>query len=407
MLSLFFNNFLFSKRSSSLIRVISWICVIGVSIAIMCLIVVMSVMGGFNVSIQDRLLSVKPDLVIYLEAPYLDPWLKKWGEENHFTYMRLFEQQDIILRSYDGSITGAVAKGYNQKELRNFLAHASSDFQYLISSKEKEIVSSSEKQNEISVVLGSDLAQDLGIYEGDVLTVIAPDSLLRPQGEFIQYDKIRIDGILRTEVQELNNQVVLYDYTRSLKSLSGAASKEYGIEIKTQDPNHLEKLEAELRAKAYRFENWKERDHSLFFALKMEKLIMFLFIGLSALITGFSIITILVLLMTQKRRDIGILRAMGMPKRQLLKIFVGIGTLLGGVGTFLGAFMGGTICLMIKFAGFPLLPSIYVDRRIPIDVDLRLIIFVLLIGFILSLLGSLWPVQLNLEGTPSDAISEH
>jgi len=145
------------------------------------------------------------------------------------------------------------------------------------------------------------------------------------------------------------------------------------------------------KVEGVRVQTWKERNSALFFALKIEKFVIGLFLSIAALVAGFSLLSVMGLLLSQKRKEMGLLQAMGLGPLAMRRLLVGIGVSLGAMGLLSGGLIGASLSLYLEHFPLRVLPDIYYDAEIPASTDWFLIFSTLTIGLILSYLGA-WNV---------------
>lgn len=385
----FFRKYLFSPRAGAVIRKVSWLTVIGLGLSVTALIVVLSVMAALNHNIEDRTLAVEPHLTIQipginqgalLEAHPITAKLRQHPEIK----VDVFESQDVILRTVDGHFKGGIARGVSQQSLDRMLL----DMQKL-DQKRKDLPFTPETLGPGEVILGVDLAVALGVFEGDPLMVIPPEELLLPPTETPKYEKVTVKKIISTSLADVDAQDLFYVRGNALKSFKQAASKKTYIEIKVPNPYNMEPWKKEVASFPEAvLETWRERNSALFFALRLEKLVIGLFLGLAALIASFSMISVLALLISQKRREIGILQAIGFSQRRVRNLFMQIGFALALAGLLAGIFFGSGISLWIEAHPLNVLPDIYYDSQVPADWDPVFVLTILVTGIVMALAGS-------------------
>lgn len=401
-----FRRYFFSKRAGALVRSLARLCVIANFIGVMAFVLVLSIMNGFRDSQENKLLAVEPHLVMVGENS-AETFLSFLASEqsslkaDHVTEIAPFERQDVIVRTVDGLFSGGVAKGLEPRYLSNMLVRAyesqNRDGLYEVPKFDLGV-------NEI--VMGAELARNLGIFQGDEVVLVAPESLLLPAGEIPPFEKVRVVTILTSDIADIDSQMIFYDQTKSLSRLRKAASLDRGIEIRLKSPGDAESwkkiLEEKLRGAE--FSTWADRNSALFFALKMEKVAMSTFLSLSILITCFALFTVLIMLITQKRKDIGLMMALGMSRARTQRLFVSIGALLALSGMVLGLVAGIGIAWVLGHFSIPLLPDIYVDSRLPARVDWAQIGFICAGLVLLGLMAAWLPVRTGMQISPSDAL---
>jgi lipoprotein-releasing system permease protein len=374
----------------------------GIAVGVAALIIVLSVMNGFNKVIRDRHLKAEPHLTIH--APGGESaisWLAESGAKirsvlgENLDSLEYATNQDVIVKSMDGYFSGAQARGLSMDSINTLVR------------RHEEQASKPPSDWQLSageVVVGADLGESLRLIPGDRVVLIAPEALLLSADVAPPLETVTVKGFFSSNLADASGKLLLFDQEKSLLSLSRNASREREIGIFLRSSEQFEQERDKLQAAGFNVQTWAERNGALFFALKMEKLAMTIFLSLSALITGFSILTVLILLVTQKRKDIGILMAMGLNRLTTTKIFAGVGLWLAGLGVASGLLIGVLVCLSLDNFPIDILPSIYYDRTIPAKVSPILVITVLLAAMGLALLGAWYPARWSARGSPSEAL---
>ena len=186
-----------------------------------------------------------------------------------------------------------------------------------------------------------------------------------------------------------------------------SSSYEFGLEVKLKDPLQAQSDVQQIKPllpKGILAETWIDRNSILFFALKIEKITMGTFLSLSALITSFSIVTILYLLIMQKKQDIGIFLTMGMSTKKVKRLFAGIGLFLSGIGIFSGVLLGLGASLILQHYPLEILPNIYYDSTIPARVDYDLVLVVLAVSSLIAFVTSWIPSHRLARFSPVESI---
>lgn len=388
-----FKRYLMSRRSGAVVRTVSRLSLMSVIVGITALIVVMCVMNGFNESIHKKLLAVEPHLVVTVSGYRTAHEVE---QSKVFSFVKSqpeltahpFENQDIIIRTNDGLFAGAVAKGLDIERLKSVVLEADK-----INLGGRALLEMPldflREPNEI--VVGSDLARSLSILEGDSVTLVSPESLLLPAGEIPSFERAYVRKIISTNIADIDGNTVFYVRGNGFKRLIQSSSLSAGIEIETPDPYRLSRWTQLITDHGGLVATWVERNSALFRALKLEKIAIGLFLSLSALIASFSLATVLAMLLAQKRRELGLLTALGLSVKRLRMIFFQIGLLFSGIGIAVGVVFGSLIALGIDQFKVPLLPDIYYDQTIPSKFDPWFMIFLLLGAFAVAIVGSILP----------------
>lgn len=416
----FFWRFLFSKRAGSVVRRIAWLSFFALMISVTSLILVISVMTSLNHSMQDRLLAVEPHLVI--EAKTGKDWeqvrtkVESSGILDPEWRVFPFETQDVILRTVEGRFRGAQARGMTAAGL-DFIM---SEIERLDKKPSRKII---QEVGEVSegnvlrelqrlepgeVLVGVELSHVLGVFEGDNMTVVAPEGLLLPPGEAPRFEKVKVREIITTNLQDFDAQGVFYLQGVTLPSMKNAASVRRGFEIwlpKTLDAEKEKKKMIEALGDApAQVSSWRDRNAALFLSLRLEKIVIGLFLTIASLVAGFSLITILGLLISQKTKEIGLLESAGLSQRKVQKLFQGVALRLSGVGLVGGIALGSALSLYLEAYPLKVLPDIYYNSEIPAYLDAQFVFIVFLIGISLSWLGG-WAVTRKLsQYNPTDLL---
>lgn len=392
-------------------KAIAWLSLLGIGVSTMAMVVVTSVMGGFGNAIEERLINFEPHLIV--KAKTDDPRLvnnmltdlskdlQKKTKLNAF----LFDQEQVVIRTPSGHYSGAIAKGLEEKSLQHFIEASRL---YSQNQVKKFSWDQTPESNMVitnnDVMVGSELAYQTGIFVGDQVVMTPPESLILPPGEIPQFVKLNVQDIIRTSVPSIDSQVIIYKKRDRGKLFKDSVSLESLLEIYLNDYKDLDLVVNQIDTKKYNVETWKQRNSSLFYSLKMEKLLISFFLFLSVLIGCFTIVTVLVLLATQKRKDIGILLTLGMKKKDLVRVFTQIGFLLSGTGVLLGFLTGLLICVILAKFQFINLPDVYYDRTIPVQFNIKEYLGILAITFTISYLSAMYPARLITSYQPQDIL---
>lgn len=405
----FFKRYLFSQRAGALVKRISWLTIVGLGISITALILVISVMTALNRNIQRRTLAVEPHLTLDIpgikSSALLEvhPLTSKLKSDPHLK-VQVFESQDVIIRTMDGHFRGGVAKGLTQDSIDRMLRQL-----YRMDQESKKNNDPRPWTQELlgpnEVLIGVDLAVSMGIFEGDSIMVVPPESLLLPPGEAPKYDKVKVKKIITTSLTDVDSQTLFYARDQSLKRMQNSESRFLGIEVWTEDPNQADQYKALAEGfPEARIQTWQERNSALFLALRLEKTVITLFLGLAALIASFSMISVMVLLISQKRQEIGILRAIGMSDQAVMRLFFQIGLCLGAIGMGVGLFFGSGLSFWLEKFPLNVLPDIYYDSQIPAYLDFRFVSIVALSGVFIAITGSYYSSRRARVESPAIAL---
>lgn len=407
-----FRHFIFSKRAGALVKRISWLSMIGISISVTAFLVVLFVMNGMNATIKKRILGLEPHLYVQvagvssaslLEASPVFQRLKETPENKAYVY----ETQDVIIRSQDGQFRGGIARGVNKESLSYFIDQLQ-QMEKKSQSKDSPTYfwDPQDVPGDGEILMGVDLAQTLGVFEGDYVTIVSPSGLLLPPGETPKFERVKIKRIISTSLADVDAQYIFYQREKTLGALAKEGLRKLGIEVWLADESTVNQVKEDLlKFDDVSVETWMDRNSALLYALKLEKLTIGTFLGLAGMIAGSSILTVLALLLSQKKRDIAILRTIGFSAKQTVRTFTLLGFLLASVGVVTGVILGTGISLYVQAHPLQLADShIYYDPSIPALVDFSLVFGVLIISGLIAWFGAYIPARTAAEVEPSDAL---
>lgn len=414
---LFFKKYILSKNANSITRKISFLCVLGICVSVIAMVVIVSVMNGFGDAIESRILNFEPHIIIKSKAATFkgqEQELKALAQKlkapsSQLPMLQTFTsyQDQIILRTVDGQYGGAVARGLEEESLQQFIQAARQVTQSRVKKLSwGEKIESPLVLGEDDIVIGSDLAYQLGVFIGDQVVLTPPETLLLPQGEIPQTQKRTIQDVVRTGVQGLDGQMIVY--SRKNGSLfRDSVSHEVLQEVYLNSMNDLDTVLAQISKKQFDIETWRDRNAALFYSLKMEKYLITFFLFLAILIGSFSIITILILLATQKRQEIAVMLTLGMKPKKLAQMFTHIGFFISLIGILGGFAIGLAICIFLDNTEMIQLPDIYYDRTLPVKFVPQFYFFVILLSLTIAFISSYIPARWFTQFKPQDIMRKN
>lgn len=399
-------RYLKAQRKGVFTALTTLIGVAGVSIGVAALLTTLSVMNGFQADIRRKVVGAQSHITV---AAQMDPARRAKAEAALDARASVVARAPFALgqaiMTYEGRSTGVVVKGVEPA------------LEFKVNSLEKAATEGSwaglgaknvhEGKPVAGIVLGEELAKNLGAWIGDSVVVISPQGLESPMGLIPAMKRFKVVAVIKTGYYE-------YDASTAYCLLSEAAAffktpgglSGYQAKLSSLD---LAEDEADALRVALGWDfvvrSFNDMNRTLFAALKLEKAVMFLILVLIILVASFNIASNLILLGTEKLRDIGILRAMGATPSMVRRIFLWEGLLIGGFGTLLGLGLGLTLCWVIhRFPIVELPPDIYYLSRVPVEVDPVDFASVALSGFLLSLAATVYPAWRASRIDPIEAI---
>ncbi len=358
-----FLRYAFSPRAHSVIKTLMRLSGASVCIAVGALVLCLSVVNGFNQSLQKKLLKREAHLVLQSSSKArADKALATAKALPHYSYARPFAEQDIIVLNHEGLFSGAIAKALPQEDLQKLYPNNGTD--------NDAGNGTSAKLTPKQVVLGSFLAQRLISFVGEELLIAPSENLLLPIGDGLNFNAVQVARVLE-DSSEQPQGFVFYPMGSKHFNFRWGSTKMHGVELWLTNPHKAERLKTmwskslSMQGAEFSIKSWAERNRLLFYALRIEKILIALFLVLSVLITSFSVFGLKALLLTQKKQDIKILHALGVPQKQLGLIFANISFWLFALSAVAGIFWGAGVAFYLKWWPLDILPDIYYDTTLP------------------------------------------
>lgn len=400
-------RYLRAKRKEGFISVITGFAFTGIALGVATLIIVMSVMNGFRQELLSRILGLNGHIGIMSPVGYpfnnYKTAVKEIGEFEHVKFViPMIENQ--LLVSAGKAAEGAMVRGISRQDLlrRPVLKTALS----LVNMEEFE---------GNSVIVGSRLANKMGIVPGDEITLISPNGKVTAFGTVPRMKSYKVIGTFEVGMFEYDANYIFMplETAQTYFGMKGAVSH---IDVTLDDENMLRPvrraIEESIGGGAYVFD-WKQTNAAFFNAIDVERNVMFLILTMIILVAAFNIITGLIMLVKDKGRDIAVLRTMGAGKGSIMRIFFLDGAFIGVVGTILGVILGLLVCYNIEtirqflegLSGRELFSAeIYFLSKLPAKVDVTEVSVVASISLLLSFLATLYPAYRAAKFDPVEAL---
>ncbi len=383
-------RYLKAKRKQRFISVITIISVLGVMVGVMALVVVLSVMNGFRSDLMSKILGVNSHvLVLNLSGTFngYHQVAEKVKKMDGVVAITPFIYTQVMLNN-SGRVSGAVLRGVDPKSAARVVS-----FDKMI--KEGSLSSLSETENGIpSIILGSELAKQIGASTGSLVTVISPEGKLTPLGRTPNTKRFKVTAVFDSGMYEYDASMVYISLGEAQRFLALGDSVT-GLELKVKEVYQSDIIARKIQKSLgypYWTKDWKLMNRSLFSALKLEKLTMFVILTMIVLVGALNIISTLVMVVMEKTRDVAILRAMGASARSIMSIFMLQGILVGVIGTIAGLFAGLGLCHLLSRYKFINLPSdVYYISKLPVQVSVSDVSIVAGAAVAISFLATLYP----------------
>ena len=397
-----------ARRRNPFIGVNSAVSMIGIAVGVWALIVVLSVMNGFQKEVRTRILGVVSHLQILAEDNRLADWqgvAKIAAQHPRVVASAPFVQAQAML-SNGQSMRGAVVRGILPGE-EDKVADLS---QHMRAGSLDAL-----RAGEFGVVLGADLARALGVLRGDKIALIAPQGLVTPAGVIPRLKQFSVVGVFEAGLADADSGLALVHMqdAQTLYQMGPAVS---GVRLKLDDLFAARTVANELLARLPPnvFASDWTRSHANFFrAVEIEKRMMFLILGLIVLVAAINIISTLVMAVIDKQADIAILRTLGAAPRSILQIFMVQGMVLGVLGTLAGVVVGIITALNIDvivpaieraFSIKFLSKDVYLIPDLPSDLQVNDVVSIALMALVLSFVATLYPSWRAARTNPAEAL---
>ena len=400
-------RYAFSKRQSGYLSFISVFSFLAMALGVMALIIVLSVMNGFDREIKQRLLKVVPHITLMDPQGLSSAQIEKFGQ--------VLSSQNEVTTSFPLVQTYAMAStAHAQQGL--MIQGIDLDWHVGNSLTEHMISGHSEKlqAGDFAIVLGSQLARRLNVYVGDMLEIILPQVSMTPVGAFPRLKRMRVVGIFEVGAQV--DASLGFIHQQDARKLLRLGDNYQGMQIQLANAHSADSFVdkiSPLFSDQIEWQSWTQLMGALFKAMRMEKIVVGLLLAVIIAVAAFNIIASLVLMVSDKRKDIAVLRTLGARSDQIIKLFIVQGTSVGFFGVAVGGLLGSIIAIFIgdivsafeHIFGMHLFdPSIYLISALPSKLILSDVLLVVVVASIMSFLATLYPAWRAGQVLPAEAL---
>jgi len=402
-------RYLKAKRKQTFVSLITLISIAGVMVGVTALIVVLAVMNGFKEDLRNKILGVTSHAVISRFDGNISNYTqveKNINQVEGVAAATPFIYTQVMINSRQG-VSGAVLRGIDPESASQVINLQenlrSGSLQDLAEGK-----GSGATKVTPGIILGNELARNLGVSRGEPVTVISPFGRLTPLGQVPRSQTFRVVGVFDSGMYEYDSTIAYVTLSAAQRFL-GIGDRVTGIEVRVDDIYKADQV-AKAISKAldgypYWARDWMRMNKNLFSALKLEKIVMFIILTLIIIVAAFNIIGTLIMVVLEKTRDIAILKSMGATRRSITKIFMFEGAVIGLVGTLLGLLGGYGLCKLLATYKFIELPQdVYYISTLPVKMDPLDTVLIALAAIVISLAATLYPAWQASRLDPAEAI---
>jgi lipoprotein-releasing system permease protein len=395
-----------AKRRNQFISFISTVSIVCIAISVIALITVMSVMNGFDYQMRARILGAISHATVSGVGQSLENWprtLKVASANPHVLGAAPYVESEAMLlaRRSSGALVRGIEPALEPKvvDIDKHMVEGSLD---------------ALKPGSWNIVLGKELAMTLGVNVGDRVTMAVPELRATPMGGVPRMRGFHVAGVFELGMEQFDSGLALVNMSdaEKLNSLTGPT----GIRLRLDDLFNARPVARELAdqlGQVYRVQTWMDTNANLFAALSMEKMVMFIILSLIILVAVINLISMLMMLVTDKQADIAILRTLGATPRSIMGMFMVQGVLVGfvgiGFGVGLGSLLSWKLPGIIKWIEHTfhvtfLSPDVYYISEVPSRLDWHDVGSVALLTFTFSLLATLYPAWRASRTQPAQAL---
>jgi lipoprotein-releasing system permease protein len=412
-------RYLKAKRKSAFISIITLISTAGVALGVMALIIVLAVMTGFEEDLKDKILGTNAHIVVLKSNGTIGDYnaliARLKGVKGVVAATPFIYNQVMI--SSGKSVSGVVLRGIDTKtdpQVTNL-------YKSLVKGKLTDLDAgapaplANAAPPRPGLIIGKELAKNLNLYVGDPVNVISPLGNITPLGMVPKLKQFRVAGIFNTGMFEYDSTLA-YVSLGEAQSFLGLDDTVTGIQLKVADVYKTGGIARQINRELgfpYYARDWMQMNKNILFALKTEKMVMFIILTLIVLVAAFGIASTLFMVVMEKTKDIAILKSMGATGWSIMRIFVLEGLIIGILGTFVGVLGGLAVAfnlepivgLVQRFTGFELFSKdVYYLDRFPSQVVPSDVLLISLTAVLISFVATLYPSWQASRMQPAEAL---
>jgi lipoprotein-releasing system permease protein len=398
-----------AKRRNNFISFISMSSMVGIALGVTALITVMSIMNGFQQELRERILG----MTAHMTVTQFNQRLANWPE----LYEQVLSQADVVgaapnimeqgMLTYQERVKGVMIRGV----LPQMEGQVSDVANNMVLGELADL-----KPGEFGVVLGFDLAQSLGVSLGESVTLIAPQGSLSPVGVLPRIKRLKVVGLFEAGMYEYDSGMAFMHIEDAAIVFKYAAGEVSALQLKLTDlflVHRVRSAMADSLEGVFYIRDWTQQHANFFKAIQLEKRMMFIVLALIIMVAAFNIVSTMVMVVTDKQKDIAVLRTLGASPLSIQAIFMIQGVVIGVLGACLGLAGGIVLSLNIdviipfveQLFGFQFFPAdVYYISEIPSKLIWSDVWAVSGLAFILTLLATLYPAWRASRVQPAEAL---
>lgn len=397
-----------AKRRNGFISFISLSSMIGIGLGVTALITVMSIMNGFQQELRDRILDMTAHMTLSEKHERLTHWQDLYTVATKLPHV-MGAAPNVMgqgMLTHGDKVKGVLVRGI-LPEYERQVADIDSK---MVFGKVDDL-----KAKSYEMIIGTELANGLGVSVGDKITLVAPQATLSPMGVVPRLRRFTIVGLFEVGMHEYDSALAIVHMTdaqRVFKMRDQVSSLQLKLDDLFAVRTVRKEIAKEIDGVLY-MRDWTQQHANFFKAIEMEKRMMFIVLTLIIMVAAFNIVSTMVMVVTDKQKDIAVLRTIGASPLSIQTIFIVQGLIVGLIGSVLGMIGGVTISLNIdvivpfieNLFGFKFFPAdIYYISKIPSDLHWEDVWIVAALAFVLTLLATLYPARKAAKTQPAEAL---
>jgi lipoprotein-releasing system permease protein len=405
-------RYLRAKRKQTMVSVISGISVLGIAAGVMALVIALALSTGFKEDIQSKILGATPAInLLRTDNAPLDykALLHTIGDVPHVTGSAPALLKPVFVAS-SRSNQGATLKGVDpnlEKQVSDFFSHIVTGDPHALDKAPDPSPEDAPPPLE-NILIGKGMANALGVTVGDTLKVFNPMGRLTPVGMTVTQKTLRVAGIFESGLWDIDSTWVYVNLATARRLFSFPSDSALFLQFKIDDLEKAEAIAGSIRQKAgavYTTSTWIELNKPLFSALKLEKIVLFITIGLIVFVASLNIVTTLIMMVLEKQRDIAILAAMGATSKTIHRVFMFQGLIIGLIGTVIGDILGiAASWILNHFKLIRLEVEIYSIPFVPFHIHIWDAVLISATALVISYLATLYPARSASRLDPVEAM---
>lgn len=396
-------RYLRSPYRPAVLRLVTLLSVLGVTAGVATLVIALSMNTGFRETLQDRLLGVTAHISLTRPGSggikNYEEMAKKLADLPGVRSVTPAVYQTVLL-SFGGEARGVVTKGVDVDRERK----SDEALQRIVVGK---LDFSPDADGIDALLVGKLLADEWKISPGDYVTITSPQGRLTPFGLIPRTRRFRVAGVFDSGFYDYDENWCFMTLAAA-QGLAGAGDLVNVLEFRVNQPEHAAEIAQEIQeatGQAFSATTWMEENHALFRALRLEKLVTAIFIGLITFVAGINILVVLSMTVTDKARDIAVLRSLGARREQVRTIFLWQGIAIGAVGTFAGLILGYAFSFISgRYHFIPLDPQVYAVPYVPFHPSLLDGLWITLVAMAISIGATILPARAAVRLLPVEIL---